>query len=316
MSELAFNMNGEPFELPATATGWRVRRMKQKGAPEVVYGRDGLPLVVPIDAELEDLRHEVGGTTGRYRLDPVEGHRPIPNAPAAYVFVHEAELASAAPRNEVSLPPPSDNVVIEALRMNSEIAKSVVDRFPQMLEAAAVLLRAADGAGLPARPGMATDGQDDEEHEDSAAPDQRTGLDLGALFAQAAPLLIALASGKTKVPDFASLFDWKRAAQKGAAARRQTSEVAEPSESHEATATAEPTLEAELMSDPAAMQQLMMIMQALTPEEGALARALAGELSPVERRAWFHELKALEVPEAVQKVRTLLTQASNKAGAS
>ena len=36
MSELAFNINGEAFDLPATATGWRVRRMKQRGAPEVV----------------------------------------------------------------------------------------------------------------------------------------------------------------------------------------------------------------------------------------------------------------------------------------
>ena len=28
MSELAFNINGEAFDLPATATGWRVRRMR------------------------------------------------------------------------------------------------------------------------------------------------------------------------------------------------------------------------------------------------------------------------------------------------
>ena len=48
MSDLAFNVNGEPFEAPANAAGWRVRRLKQKGAPEVVYGRDGLPLVLPL----------------------------------------------------------------------------------------------------------------------------------------------------------------------------------------------------------------------------------------------------------------------------
>ena len=33
MSELAFNVNGEPFEVPAAAAGWRVRRLKAKGAP-------------------------------------------------------------------------------------------------------------------------------------------------------------------------------------------------------------------------------------------------------------------------------------------
>jgi hypothetical protein len=32
MSELAFNANGEAFEIPANVTGWRVRRMKPRGA--------------------------------------------------------------------------------------------------------------------------------------------------------------------------------------------------------------------------------------------------------------------------------------------
>ena len=48
MSELAFNLNGDPFEVPSNATGWRVRKMKNKGAPEVAYGRNGLPLVLPL----------------------------------------------------------------------------------------------------------------------------------------------------------------------------------------------------------------------------------------------------------------------------
>ena len=56
MSELAFNIQGEAFEPPPAAVGWRVRRMKKQGAPEVVYGRDGLPLVVPIEAGMEDLK--------------------------------------------------------------------------------------------------------------------------------------------------------------------------------------------------------------------------------------------------------------------
>ncbi len=62
MSELAFNINGEAFEVPANATGWRVRRMRAKGSPEVVYGREGTPLILPIDAELDDLRSEVDVT--------------------------------------------------------------------------------------------------------------------------------------------------------------------------------------------------------------------------------------------------------------
>src|SRR5580698_1780570 len=88
MSELAFNINGEAFEVPAHATGWRVRRMRQKGSPEVVYGRDGLPLVLPISAQMEELRAEVD-TTGRYRLDLVDAdNKPIVAAPSGYVQIN------------------------------------------------------------------------------------------------------------------------------------------------------------------------------------------------------------------------------------
>jgi len=40
------------------AGGWRVRKLKPKGAPEVVYGREGIPLILPIDADMDALRHE------------------------------------------------------------------------------------------------------------------------------------------------------------------------------------------------------------------------------------------------------------------
>jgi hypothetical protein len=39
MSDLAHNLSGETFEVPGAAVGWRVRKLKAKGAPEVVYGR-------------------------------------------------------------------------------------------------------------------------------------------------------------------------------------------------------------------------------------------------------------------------------------
>ena len=63
MAELAFNVHGEPFEVFAATIGWRVKRLEAKGAPEVVYGRDGLPLVLPVDSDLDDLR-DVGLRTG------------------------------------------------------------------------------------------------------------------------------------------------------------------------------------------------------------------------------------------------------------
>src|SRR5262245_19578109 len=97
MSELAFNLNGDAFEVPPNAAGWRVRKMKHKGAPEVAYGRNGQPLVLPLEADMDDLRAEVTAP-GRYRVDPVdESNKPIEGAPAGYVFVHELAQATPAP---------------------------------------------------------------------------------------------------------------------------------------------------------------------------------------------------------------------------
>jgi hypothetical protein len=47
---------------------------------------------------------------------------------------------------------PADHALIEAMRINAELARAVIDKFPMMLESAAVLLRAAANAGMPQRP--------------------------------------------------------------------------------------------------------------------------------------------------------------------
>ncbi len=290
MSDLAFNVNGEPFEAPANAAGWRVRRLKQKGAPEVVYGRDGLPLVLPLDADLDDLRTEVGAA-GRYRLDPVdESHKPIAAASAGYVFVHAATPSTestASPR------PATDNIAIEAMRMNAEMARTIIDRFPQMMEAAATLLRAADGAGLPARPGMATEDQATEE-EVELAP---AGFDLNALVAQVVPLIVmSLGKGKLKMPDLGSVLDWRKASPQ----KQSTNDVDATKPSGQATAFEVPPL------DPTTMAHFIAVQSALKPEEAALAREVAGTLDPAALRGWFDELSKLSVPQAVQKIRVLI----------
>ena len=291
MSDLAFNVNGEPFEAPANAAGWRVRRLKQKGAPEVVYGRDGLPLVLPLDADLDDLRSEVG-TAGRYRVDPVdESHRPIANAPAGYVFVHAAAQATEAPAAQR---PTTDNIAIEAMRMNADMARSIIDRFPQMMEAAATLLRAADGAGLPARPGMATAEDDDStELAPVAAP---AGFDLNALVAQIVPLIVmSLGKGKLKIPDLGSLLDWRKASPQ----KQITEDTTKPAPV-EAKSVEMPPL------DPATMAHFIAVQSALKPEEAALAREVASNLEPAALRSWFDELTKLSVAQAVQKIRVLI----------
>lgn len=295
MSELAFNINGEAFEVPANASGWRVRRMRAKGSPEVVYAREGHPLVLPIGAELDDLRGEVD-TTGRYRLDLVDqNNKPIEGAPSGYVQVNfgiDAAASEPTGATTVSLGKATDNVVIEAMRMNAEIARSVVDRFPQMIEAAATLLRAADGAGLPSRPGMATE-QDEDDAEPTAAP---AGFDLNALVAQIVPLIVmSLGKGKLKVPDLGSVLDWRKASP-----QKQITEDASTTTPVEAKSVEMPPL------DPATMAHFIGVQSALKPEEAALAREVAGTLAPAALRGWFDELSKLSVPQAVQKIRVLI----------
>jgi hypothetical protein len=76
MSELAYDLNGEPITLPASAQWWKVRRFRNpgmRGAPEMVIDRDGAPLVLPVDTSFVEFRELVDAAPGRYRLDPLAG---------------------------------------------------------------------------------------------------------------------------------------------------------------------------------------------------------------------------------------------------
>lgn len=312
MSELAFNINGEAFEVPADASGWRVRKMRAKGSPEVVYAREGQPLVLPISAEIDDLRGEVD-TTGRYRLDLVDqNNKPIEGAPSGYVQINFDTQVATSDTQGVSVPrasltTASDNIVLESMRMQSMIAMSVVEKFPQMVEAVATLLRAADGAGLPARPGMALvpspdDDSDDDDEEDDDQESAAPGLDFNAMLGQMLPMLFAgFTSGKLKMPDLASVFDWRKAAQKPKAKAAPANEAPAPQAALvvESSASLAPL-------DPAAMAHVIAVQSALEPQEVAYVQAIAKEFSPAELRGWFDELSTLSVPDAVARIRGLI----------
>lgn len=310
MSELAFNIQGEAFEVPPAATAWRVRRMKKQGAPEVVYGRDGLPLVIPIEAGMDDLKSVVD-VSARYRLDPIDDSgKNVKDAVPAYVCVNRdaPDGAMVTTAGRPSLGAATDNVVIEALRMNAEMARSVIDRFPMMMEAAAVLLRAADGAGLPARPGMATEDEDGDDARALAPSGAESALH--TMLAQVVPMLVTgFMSGGTKgkVPSVAEMLDWRKAARPAAprAAESPPSAVASQVKPEAAATTAgvEPMVPP---LDPATMGHFLAVRAALTVEESALAGQIAKALSAAELRALLDELAALSIPEAVARVRALL----------
>jgi len=82
---------------------------------------------VPIDAGLEELRQRVGAP-GRYRLDAIDdrGHT-IDKLPASSVIVPPRdgdELPSVPERSFES----GGGLLAEAMRLNTELAKSIVDR--------------------------------------------------------------------------------------------------------------------------------------------------------------------------------------------
>src|SRR5262245_20578544 len=145
MSDLAFNINGEPFDVPPTTAGMRVKKLKPKGAPEVVYGRDGLPLILPVDGDVEDLRREARDI-GKFRLDPVDEHnRPLAGAQSAYVCVHPIERAPEPPPP----PPPAQTditaslvaALLESQKQHTELARMYVSQFPVVANAMAGVVR-------------------------------------------------------------------------------------------------------------------------------------------------------------------------------
>jgi hypothetical protein len=188
MSELAFDEDGQHFQVPATVTRWRVRRFNNPGKPggaQVVYGDDSLPLFLDVDTTAEEFREAVGGAPGRYRLDGTDAHgRIVDGVPPAYLMIHGPTMASSgAGYGGVGYggPPASsatEYALVEMARVNGEAFKSVADKFGNICDALSNVVRAVDGAGLPRRAPLGPllvdqvgqDDEDNDEDERNAAP--------------------------------------------------------------------------------------------------------------------------------------------------
>jgi hypothetical protein len=112
-----------PVEVPSAAVSWRVRKLPVRGHPQVAYGSDGLPLIVPIDATLAEFRSAVQ-LEGRYRLDPVDEHRrEVADARSAYVRLARPAGPAVAARAATASPDSSD-AAATAIRANLDLAKT------------------------------------------------------------------------------------------------------------------------------------------------------------------------------------------------
>jgi hypothetical protein len=178
-----------------------------------------------------------------------------------------------------------------------------------MMQAAAELLRAADGAGLPSRAARVIEQHDVREEDDEGDAEEGASTSsspsfdfVNTLVAQVVPMLLSSMSGK-KMPKLAAVLDWRKA--------QPATESTADTDAAETDSKQEPPTEVPPL-DPKMMGHIIAIQAALPPDEAALARQLAAELTPAEQRAWFDELTSLSVPDAVAKVRGLLKSMSKR----
>jgi hypothetical protein len=288
MSELAFDMNGDPIVLPAHAQHWRVRRFRSpgsRGAPEIVASRDGAPLILPIDIGFLEFRELVEDVPGRYRLDPLdEGRKIISNAPAAYLTIAEM------PRNGGGMAPPNpetpESVLqslaranVEMARVNADVSRNIADRFAGIMQAAAEVIRAADGAGIVARQPLELPAVDDQGDGDDVGSE-----DMEPTFAGLAAQILPMIQMWLQVKQ-------AKASATVAMAPGSPSPAPQPRNA---------------MPTAAQMAHLMEVQKLLTPEEAAVARATAAKLSPEDQAELLAELEPMTVAQAAAFVRSML----------
>jgi hypothetical protein len=342
MSDLAFNINGEPIDLPSTTAAMRVKKIKPKGAPEVVYGRDGLPLFLPPDGDVEDLRREARDI-GKFRLDPVDEHnRPIAGAQSAYVCVHPIERAPEPPPaptlaagGQAEITAALVAALLESQKQHTELARMYVSQFPVVANAMAGVVRSASDAGLTARvplvvPAQAPASRPDEaaEHDDEAQDESSDESDDDETSDQAdgEPLVVEVAPQP--------VHSWARVAQTLAdqvsphlgpllsglpglaamlgAKRAQTASDATrgPDHADPAPAEAEPRAPGAPGAgfDAGMLVRLNAIKAQLTPVERQFAQTLLDEIPAEELPIWFDRLHAMSVDDAVAYVRKMFRE--------
>jgi hypothetical protein len=120
---LAWSQSGDAFEVPEAAELWRVRRLignSKGGAPELVYGVDGLPLMVDVTIGPSEFIEVVDGKVGKYRLDALdELRKPVPGVPPAY-FVVSATSGTRAERHESATADVALRTLADAFKQQSD----------------------------------------------------------------------------------------------------------------------------------------------------------------------------------------------------
>ena len=332
MSELAYDVNGEPISLPASAQLWKVRRFRNpgmRGAPEIVIDREGAPLLLPIDCSFVDFRELVDAQPGRYRLDPLDERRKVVSSvAAAYVTLNEP-LRNSTPHGGPA--DERDLVIRDLVRAHVDMVKTMSERFSSMMEAGASLLRAADAAGITTRkppesppPPEDEDEDDEEEDEDEEDDEDEKPSDMVELLKQVMPMIQMYLATKMGGVDFpgAPSIPTVPAAPSSALNTTAPFTVSAPSAPAPAQASATPAAvpppavtasvgataprNVDPTPTPSQMAHVASVQAKLTPAEARIAMAAAMRMPAEARAQWFAELCARSVDDAVALIRANL----------
>ena len=186
--------------------------------------------------------------------------------------------------------------LLEVVRVNTELARTVVSKFPEMMESAAVLVRAAGDAGISRREALAEPDAAEACRPRSPKPSAKgtpsATTTLQAIAAQVVPAVVAaFAPCRPDVSPAPPVDDAQAPLLSAAGPVQQGGESCPLAE----------------------REHLFAVSAELAPTERALMHAFVEELAPTHRRAWLQSLQNLSVPDAVTQVRALLEMPSGSA---
>lgn len=164
MLPLAWNEAGDPVAPPDGAVGFRVRRATG-GKPTLIYAEDGAPLRVPLACTVSELAQLVD-EPGRYRLDFVDADGRLLDAGEGgsdkksrphhcYAMVSDRQAAVAVGAGESAalerIIASQHRLLQDVIDRSSQVHSQLVSQVSSIMDAAARIVHAADGAGIPQR---------------------------------------------------------------------------------------------------------------------------------------------------------------------
>jgi hypothetical protein len=314
--ELAYNEHGKRFSVSDEAVAWLTRRFSRpgkRGGCELVYGDDGTPLLIDIEADTTDFRSAVHGVPGRYRLDAVDQEgNAVPDVPPAYLVITDAKPVSRADE-----PPATTSstewALVEAVRANSAALATMSANITVMVQAAGGLLDAADRSGFTKRlptpaPVVVANEQDEDEDEAEQDGAARQGSDVFSVVSQLVAMVQKLQTMGTPspTPPSTSTREPDPAAPHGGYEDVEDVEEVEPERPIASSARRAPTASA-ARSAPTAKrdsgQHFRDIQARLTDEERAFLQRAITKLPMGELLKWRDQLAQLSVDQAVALLR-------------